>query len=102
MVQKGLIATEELPKIQPQITLNTVSLTGKVNSGLLSQASATGIFSTPANANYSGGGVYGANTKDLLLESNHTHSAIVQSFGNGQYHENRMPFEAIERWKRIS
>lgn len=61
-----------------------------------------GIVTVSAAGGDSGGGQGGSAKKSLFIKATHTHTGTIGSTGGNASHENRPPFEAVIRWKRIN
>ena len=98
------MTTEELPKISPNIVIETQTTTGTlkaVRSTYTMQAD--GVFSRTndrSDGDYQGGGK--SHDSTVTLQYSHNHNATMEPIGNNLLHENQPPFEVIYRWKRIA
>lgn len=95
-----------MPIFTPQISVYTTSIRGSL-IGILTNAPngsapyTYGSFSISALANSVslGSGYLAA---DLQLNADHTHSAVANSIGGNQVHNNMSPFISTYIWKRIA
>lgn len=75
----------------------------------IASCSTEGIHSHTFNAmtmggNNRGGGSWNGSFKDNKTSEDgaHSHTITVEAAGNSQPHENRMPYEVVNRWKRTN
>lgn len=75
----------------------------------ISSCSTNGIHShtfyamTPGNNQHEGGSWDGSfKTAKTSEDGAHSHTITVEAAGNSQPHENRMPYEVVNRWKRTN
>ena len=96
--EHSLIANE-LPKIEGWIEAGAGSSGTPTSSGHGAFRSASGVFSTTRNCNYS----YDNSDKAIWTPTDtDSWQQVNMSFGNDQPHNNMPPYLAVYMWKRVS
>lgn len=97
---KHQLTTEELATHTHSATTSTDSANGRF-SGMWGTTS--GVFSKIANQN-SNANLNDSHTDriEIKFEHNHNHNITIGNTGNNASHENRMPYEAVQRWRRTA
>ena len=68
-----------------------------------SEFPASGVFSITSNNNRQNGRGIDTNCgSTVTFNSTHSHTVTVNSTGSGTRHENRQPYQVINRWKRTA
>lgn len=103
------IATGELAEHGHAGSISTTSLTGT-----WSTTNGQGLSNSPDNrfsgiisgSNWSGNTHSGSNSNStpmtITINASHGHNVSINAVGNSQKHENRPPYQVINRWKRIA
>ena len=105
---KHQLTTDELPPHTHEATISTIALTGDFNGyGFLRDANGIGqgILSVGNFGAYNHPDTisgYGYNTGSVHADATHSHDITIGNTGGGNGHENRMPYEAVVRWKRTA
>lgn len=98
---KHQLTTDELPRHTHDATTTTNYANGQF-SGMAGQMS--GVFSKVAdqtsNANFDASSYY--DRVAIKFEHNHSHNITIGNTGSDASHENRMPYEAVQRWVRTA
>lgn len=106
---KHQLTTGELASHEHAGSISTASLTGT-----WSTTGSQGISNTPTNkfsgiisgSNWSGDTHSGSNSNStpmtITINASHGHNVSINAVGNSQKHENRPPYQVINRWKRIA
>lgn len=103
-----VLSTDELPPHTHEATISTIALTGDFNGyGFLRDGvgSGQGILSKGTFSAYNHSDTisgYGNNTGSVHADATHSHDITIGNTGGGNGHENRMPYEAVVRWKRTA
>lgn len=103
------IATGELAEHGHAGSISTTSLTGTwstTNGQGLSNSPNNSFSGIISGSNWSGNTHSGSNSNStpqtITINASHGHSVSINTTGNGQKHENRMPYTVINRWKRTA
>lgn len=90
-------------------SISTTSLTGTwstTNGQGLSNSPDNSFSGIISGSNWSGNTHSGSNSNStpqtITINASHGHSVSINTTGNGQKHENRMPYTVINRWKRTA
>ena len=71
--------------------------------GTQSLNQADGVFSgNGTGGNWGAGHDNYAGNPRVKFSHLHSHTISITDTGNNQYHENRMPYESVRRWKRTA
>lgn len=98
---KHQLTTEELASHTHDATTSTNYANGQF-SGMAGTIS--GVFSQVANQ-VSNASLDASSFYDrvaIKFEHNHSHNITIGNTGNNAPHENRMPYEAVQRWRRTA
>ena len=96
---KHSLIANELPKIEGWIEAGAGSAGTPTSDGHGAFRSASGVFSTTRNCNYS----YDNSDKAIWTPSDtDSWQQVNMSFGNDQPHNNMPPYLAVYMWKRVS
>ena len=102
---KHQLSTDELASHGHSSSISNVSLTGNAGGeGFWNVASpyANGIFSLGAGTDRSTSTVSNWKAPSLYINASHTHDINIGNSGGNATHENRMPYQVINRWKRTA
>lgn len=102
MAQNGLIATDELPSHSHSGNIATTSLTGAFNTPRNeTDWTVNGVFSKGTDSPYKGP-TSGSTYYRVWINFNgsHGHTVSINATGGSKTHENRQPYEVVQRWKR--
>lgn len=102
---KHQLSTDELANHSHSSSISNVSLTGNAGGeGFWNVASpyANGIFSLGAGTNMTTATVNNWGAPSLHINASHTHDINIGNSGGNATHENRMPYQVINRWKRTA
>lgn len=98
---KHQLTTDELASHTHDAATSTNYANGQF-SGM--QGTISGVFSKVANqvsnANFDASSYY--DRVAIKFEHNHSHDITIGNTGNNAPHENRMPYEVVQRWKRTT
>ena len=99
------VSTDELPSHTHSALVNSAAIwgegtgiyyeTGSLTSGCIS-------FSDEGSAGLAGGTVDPKHRVKLTINAPHAHNISVGNVGGNSHHENRMPYEVVNRWKRTN
>ena len=101
------MTTEELPAHFHKASVESASLTGEANVGLRGvshDVPDTGIMTKRNLSMYQLAAGTSTDSSNWIIgvDASHTHNARIESTGEGQRHENRPPYETVQRWKRTA
>lgn len=107
---KHQLSTEELAVHAHNISISSTSITGDLtandnNIGLIScvNSTASGCISVSGQGcPHTGKGDWGNCWQHLHIDASHGHSASASNTGGNARHENRPPYQVINRWKRTA
>lgn len=98
------VATDELANHAHSGSISNTTLTGATDgaSDVGYYNSASGILSVNTNTNRIIGGNSSGYTvyRNLSIDATHGHSLSIGGTGSNVKHENRQPYQVINRWKR--
>lgn len=104
LVSDGLIATDELAN--HSVTISTKTATGTLGTGGNSEyfykAQTAGVFSNGTSNGKGFGQENGLTDRVgyLNFSYSHNHTLSINTTGKGQKHENRQPYQSVNRWHR--
>ena len=95
-----VLSTEELASHGHTAVGSTNYITGQARLSCDLQNVCTGVFTCDTSLGSNGRGSTGGSNTTLNINSSFYPSITVGAAGLNQKHENRAPYETVQRWKR--
>lgn len=87
------------------VSISTTSLVGDTYTwrpAEYNQVTASGVLSCSKYGEHCAGDGGKQGNGHIHLDASHAHSASISATGGNARHENRPPYETIQRWKRTA
>lgn len=102
---KHPLTIEELVNHGHGVSISTTSLIGDTHTwrpAEYNQVKASGVLSCSKYGEHCAGDGGKQGNGHIHLDASHAHSASISATGGNARHENRPPYETIQRWKRTA
>ncbi|WP_444309960.1 phage baseplate protein [Megasphaera sp.] len=102
---KHQLITDELASHGHGVSISTTSLVGDTYTWRPAeddQVTASGVLSCSKYGEHCAGDSGKQGNGHIHLDASHAHSASISATGGNARHENRPPYETIQRWKRTA